>query len=133
MMATKECNKLADDIVDELTDWSELHGYDIDRNEFLDVALDIAYTIDNPDEFDFLDALHRCQNDGIFSDRYLREFESEYPNQSEYVLAQNGDGRIGIFFDDTFGLCGRGYKQIRHEDVPLNWFKNYQVFDYWDI
>ena len=136
MMTDTERNELAEKIADELTDWAVLHGYDVNDEPFIGTAFDYAYAdaMDNVDDYDFLDALDLAQDNGVFDRLNVREFDNEFPNPNEYVLAMNdNDGKLGIFYDDSFGWCGASYRKINRNEVPLNWFDNYRIFNEWDI
>lgn len=136
MMNDNERNELAEKIADELTEWACLHGYDVNDMPFIGTAFDYAYSdsISSTDDYNFLDALELAQDNGVFDNMRVREFDNEFPNPDEYVLAMNeSNGKIGIFYDGSYGFCGDGYKKISRPDVPLNWFDNYQIFNEWNI
>lgn len=135
MMTEIQRNELAEQIISELVKHAQQNGYSVNEtnNPFLGTAFDIAYEIENPNEYNLNIAIEKARQNGCFESMKIRKFETEFPNPNEYIIARNENSRIGIFFDDSFGWCGEGYKKISRNEVPLNWFCNYQIFCEQDI
>ena len=135
MMTEDQRNELAEQIISELVEYAQQNGYSVSEfsNPFIGTAFDIAYEIENPEEYNINLAIEKAHQNGCFESMNVRKFETEFPNPSEYILARNENGCIGIFFDNSFGWCGNGYKKISRNEVPLNWFCNYRIFDEQDI
>lgn len=135
-MTETERNTMTEQIISELVNWAQEQGYypvSETSNPFAITAFDIAYEIENPKEHNLATAIERCKEEGCFKNLKIRKFETEFPNPAEYIIAMNENGTLGIFFENSFGWCGNGYKRINQNQIPKNWFANYEIFNEWSI
>lgn len=132
-------DKGTDDIIDkaieELVEWSRLHGYDPKGPEFIGPAA--AYVFDSmekPEDYDFTEVLQEAQDDGVFDTIRFRSFDRECPiDGPKCTIGIFDSGKIGIFYDGSFGHCGEGYREIGRDEIPLDWFRRYAVYTSWDV
>lgn len=59
-----------------------------------------------------------------------RSFDEKFPpdRQQDYTIAMSDDGDIGIFYDNMFMYYKGQYHEISRDDVPLDWFRRYDIF-----
>lgn len=132
-------DKGTDDIIDkaieELVEWSQLHGYDPKGPEFIGSAA--AYVFDSmekPEDYDFAEILQKAQDDGVFDDIRTRSFDKECPiDGPKCTIGISDSGKVGIFYDSSYAHCGEGYREIKRDEVPLDWFRRYAVYTSWDV
>ena len=135
----KGTDDIIDKAIDELVEWSRLHGYDPKgsgfSSEFIGSAA--AYVFDSmkkPEDYDFADVLQKAKDDGVFEKIRTRDFDRECPiDGSKCTIGLSDNGKVGIFYDGSYAHCGKGYREIDRDEVPLNWFMNYAVYTSWDV
>lgn len=131
----KGTDDIIDKAIDELVEWSRLHGYDPKGPEFIGPAA--AYVFDSmekPEDYDFAEVLQKAQDDGVFDGIRIRDFNKECPiNGPKCIIGISDSGKVGIFYEDSYAHCGEGYREIGRDEVPLNWFTNYTVYRRWDV
>ena len=132
-----KADKIIDKAITDLVGWSRRHGYDPHGNglEFLDTVIDyMTDSMDEPDDYDFAEVLQKAKDDGVFEKIHIRNFDEEFPpDEQNYVIAMSSDGRIGIFFDDSYQYYADKWRKIDRDEVPLDWFTDYVAFTDWDI
>lgn len=132
-------DKGTDDIIDkaieELVEWSRLHGYDPKGPEFIGSAVSYVFdSMEKPEDYDFAEVLQKAQDDGVFETIRTHNFDRECPiNGPKCVIGLSDNGKVGIFYDGSYAHCGEGYREIGRDEVPLNWFTNYVVYTSWDV
>lgn len=132
-------DKGTDDIIDkaieELVEWSRLHGYDPKGPEFIGSAASYVFdSMEKPEDYDFAEVLQKAQDDGVFETIRTHNFDRECPiNGPKCVIGLSDNGKVGIFYDGSYAHCGEGYREIGRDEVPLNWFTNYVVYTSWDV
>lgn len=72
-------DKGTDDIIDkaieELVEWSRLHGYDPKGPEFIGSAASYVFdSMKKPEDYDFVEVLQKAQDDGVFETLRIRDF-----------------------------------------------------------
>lgn len=131
----KETDDIIDKAIDELVEWSRLHGYDPKGSEFIGSAA--AYVFDSmkkPEDYDFAEVLQKAQDDGVFKTIRVRNFDRECPiDGPKCTIGISDSGKIGIFYDGSYAHFGEGYREIDRDEVPLNWFMDYAVYTSWDV
>lgn len=130
-------DKIIDKATTDLVMWSRRHGYDPHSEglEFLDTVIDyVADSMYEPEDYDFDELLQKAKDDGVFEKLHIRSFDEEFPpDEQNYTIAMSGDGRIGIFFDDSYQYYEDKWRKIDRDEVPLGWFTDYVAFTDWDI
>lgn len=132
-------DKGTDDIIDkaieELVEWSRLHGYDPKGPEFIGSAASYVFdSMKKPEDYDFVEVLQKAQDDGVFETLRIRDFSRECPiDGPKCTIGISDSGKVGIFYDGSYGHCGEGYREIGRDEVPLNWFTDYAVYTSWDV
>lgn len=135
----KGTDEIIDKAIDELVEWSQLHGYDPKgsgfSSEFLDTAADYVFgSMEKPEDYDFSDVLQKAKDDGVFETLRIRDFNKEcLIDGPKCTIGLSDSGKVGIFYDGSFGHCGEGYREIGRDEVPLNWFTDYAVYTSWDV
>lgn len=132
-------DKGTDDIIDkaieELVEWSQLHGYDPKGPEFIGPAA--AYVFDSmekPEDYDFAELLQKARDSGVFDGVRTRSFDKECPiDGPKCTIGISDNGKVGIFYEGSYAHCGEGYREIDRDEVPLNWFMDYTVYRRWDV
>ena len=125
--------ELSDKCINELVEYAHEHGFNVGWEPFSNVAFDYVYGhIDNTEDYNFDDLLALAKKSGVFDTLKPYEFD-KYITEPYEVLAMDKNGKIGIFYDGSYNFCGDGYHKISREDIPLNWFDNYQIFSEMDI
>lgn len=81
--------------------------------------------------------MQKAQDDGVFKTLRVRDFNKECPiDGPKCVIGLSDSGKVGIFYDGSYAHCGEGYREIKRDEVPLDWFRRYAVYtrlDVWDI
>ena len=132
-------DKGTDDIIDkaieELDDDTRLHGYDPKGPEFIGPASGYVFdSMEKPEDYDFAEVLQKAQDDGVFETIRVRSFGKECPiNGPKCVIGLSDSGKVGIFYDGSYAHCGEGYREIKRDEVPLDWFRSYAVYTSWDV
>lgn len=87
-----------------------------------------------PEDYDFVEVLQKAQDDGVFETLRIRDFSRECPiDGPKCTIGISDSGKVGIFYDGSYGHCGEGYREIGRDEVPLNWFTDYAVYTSWDV
>lgn len=132
-----QADLVIDKALTDLVGWARRHGYDphSDGREFLSPVIDyIAESMDEPEDYDFAEVLHKAQDDGVFDKLQTRDFNKEFPpKEQDYIIAKAGSGRIGLFYGNSYPYYEEKWRQIDRDEVPLDWFVDYAIFTDWDI
>lgn len=130
---------IIDNAIEELLEWARLHGYDPKENGCIFLGPVIEYvteSMDKPEDYDFAELLQKTQDSGVFGKIPIRSFDEKFPpdRQQDYVIAMSDNGEIGIFYDNIYNMFyKKQYHEISRDEVPLDWFRRYDIFTEADL
>lgn len=92
--------------------------------------------MDKPEDYDFAELLQKTQDSGVFEKIPIRSFDEKFPpdRKQDYVIAMSDNGEIGIFYDNIYNMFyKKQYHEISRDEVPLDWFRRYDIFTEADL